>query len=335
MREPVLYRLSRPALRPWLLVMALLFSPMVVSEQTWTVNFKETDINELIRFVAKVTDKTIIIDPKVKGKVDVISSKPVNRQELYNLFLSILEVQGFTAVESGDVVRIIPGKDARTSPVPVTTTIYDVDGATSEVVTQVIQLENISAAKLIPVLRPLAPQQAHMAAYAPSNAIIISDTEANIARIRSVIRSIDQSAMEKTDVIRLEHASAEDVVQMLQQLQKSEAAQGQAENKPLTLVADKRTNSVLVNGDELSRQRVRSMVRYLDTPLTHSGNVKVIYLQYANAKDVAAVLTKVVQNIQQAQSPQTKTTKLGTGVASIEADVDTNSLIITAEADEI
>ncbi len=324
-------------LRLALLVSALCYTAVALAEQTWTVNFKETDIHELIRFVAKTTDKTIIIDPKVKGKVDVISSRPVNRQQLYELFLSILEVQGFTAIESGDVVRIIPGKNARTAPVSVSGTTVTSNRISSEVVTQVIQLENISAAKLIPVLRPLAPQQAHMAAYAPSNAIIISDTSANIARIREVIRSIDQSAREKTEVVKLEYASAEDVVKMLEQLHKSETAKGKTGNNPLTLVADKRTNSVLVNGDELSRQRTRTMILHLDTPLAQSGNIRVYYLQYANAPDVATVLTKVIQSMQQvgSKSAQGKASSSASALASVVADQDTNSLIITADTGDM
>ncbi|MGK0500142.1 MAG: general secretion pathway protein D [Oceanicoccus sp.] len=301
------------------------------ADKTWTVNFKETDIQELIRFVAKASKKTIIIDPKVKGKVQVISAKPVNSEELYELFLSILEVQGFAAVESGSVVRIIPAKDARTAPVSV---VSDQRlSASSEVVTQVIQLENISAAKLIPVLRPLAPQQAHMAAYSPSNAIIISDTKANIARIQQVIKSIDLSAVQKTDIVPLEHASSEEVVRMLDQLKKSATAKGQAETKKLVLVADKRTNSVLVTGDELERQRVKSLIEYLDTPLTQSGNVKVVYLDYALAKDLAVVLTNVVQNIERMNNGPDKTKSVNKNGATIDADEGTNSLIITAESD--
>ena len=299
-------------------------------EPTYTVNFKDTDIQELIRYVAKASGKTIIIDPKVKGKVQVISAEPVNGKELYELFLSILEVQGFTAVESGKVTRIIPLKNARTAPVQV---VKDRSvGKTSEIITQVIQLENISAAKLIPVLRPLAPQQAHMAAYAPSNAIIISDTAANIDRIKQVIKSIDLSAVQKTDIIKLEHASAEEVVRMVEQLKKTATAKGQADTKKLVMVADKRTNSVLVTGDELERQRVNQLIKYLDTPLSQDGNVKVIYLEYARAKDLAEVLSKVVQNIEKANNPADKN-KANKKEATIEADEGTNSLIITADAD--
>lgn len=305
--------------------------------QTWTVNFKETDIQELIRFVAKALEKTMIIDPKVKGKVQVISSKPVDAEELYQLFLSILEVQGFAAVESGNVVRIIPAKEARTSPVDVVISksgSQKIGSESSVVITQVIQLDNISAAKLIPVLRPLAPQQAHMAAYAPSNAIIISDTAANIARIRKVIESIDLSAVEKTDIIALEHASAEEVVRMLEQLQKNKTTKGQVQTKKLLLVADKRTNSVLVSGDELERARVKTLVTYLDTPLIQNGNIKVVYLEYAVAPELATVLTKVVQNMQRMTGPKTSIKSAGVkNSATIEADEGTNSLIITAEAD--
>ena len=162
-----------------LLALAVLLPAMTLQaqEEQYTVNLKETDIQELIKFVAETTGTTIVVDPSVKGKVKVISSKPVTRSELYDLFLSILEVHGYTAVRSGGVVRVIQNKDARSSPVAVTG--KDERKVSDEYVTQVIRLENISAAKLIPVLRPLVPQQAHMAAYAPSNAIIISDVSSN------------------------------------------------------------------------------------------------------------------------------------------------------------
>lgn len=302
--------------------------PAVAAEQTWTVNFKETDIQELIRFVAKATDKTIIIDPVVKGKIQVVSSKPVNQQELYDLFLSVLEVHGFSAIESGGVTRIIPSKDARSAPVPVVP--EEKSGTNSEVITQVIQLENISAAKLIPVLRPLAPQQAHMAAYEPSNAIIVSDTAANIQRIRDIIQRIDRDAVQTTEVLRLEHASAEEVVRMLEELARSDVAKGQADTKKLTMVADKRTNSVLINGDGVERARVRALIRNLDKPMIASGNVRVVYLEYANAEDISEVLNKLVKNV---GSEQDKTRPASQTTASVEADEGTNSLIITADAD--
>ena len=169
--------------------------------------------------------------------------------------------------------------------------------------TQVIRLENISAAKLIPVLRPLVPQQAHMAAYAPSNAIIISDVSANIDRIRDIIERMDRSAVQQTDVVKLRYAVAEDVVRML---------------------------------DELERARIRKLINHLDTPLEQSGNVKVIYLEYADAAEIAEVLTRVMQNMSRLGTGEGgKPARAADSSATIEADEGTNALIITADADEM
>ena len=326
-------RLLRTPLLSALLTLLLgLSSPL--GAQDYTVNLKETDIQELIKFVAEATGTTIVVDPAVKGKVKVVSSKPVSRDELYELFLSILEVHGYTAVRSGGVVRVIQSKDARSAPVDV----RDGKGASGsdEYITQVIRLENISAAKLIPVLRPLVPQQAHMAAYAPSNAIIISDVSANIDRIRDIIVRMDDSAVQQTDIVKLRYAVSEDVVRMLDQLNKSEAKQSGGAEPEVLLVADNRTNSVLVSGDELERARIGKLIKYLDTPLEQSGNVKVIYLEYAQAPDIADVLTRVMQNISRLDTadgkPQPRT---GGNTSTIEADEGTNSLIITADADEM
>ena len=323
----------RHSLTAIVLLLGLMLGSGSLQAQDYTINLKDTDIRELIQFVSDATGTTIVVDPVVKGKVRVISSKPVSADELYELFLSVLEVHGYTAVRSGDIVRVIPAKDARSAPLEVSddraSTVSD------EYMTQVIRLENISAAKLIPVLRPLVPQQAHMAAYAPSNAIIISDVSANIDKIRDIIERMDKSAVQKTDIIKLRYAVAEDVVRMLDQLNKSAAKQTGGEQETL-LVADARTNSVLVSGDELERARLRKLVNHLDTPLEQSGNVKVIYLQYAEATDLAEVLTRVMKNISQldtAEGAQAKSRSSNT--ATIEADEDTNALIITADADEM
>jgi general secretion pathway protein D len=324
--------LRTPLLSALLTLLLGLSSPL--GAQDYTVNLKETDIQELIKFVAEAPGTTIVVDPAVKGKVKVVSSKPVSRDELYELFLSILEVHGYTAVRSGGVVRVIQSKDARSAPVDV----RDGKGASGsdEYITQVIRLENISAAKLIPVLRPLVPQQAHMAAYAPSNAIIISDVSANIDRIRDIIVRMDDSAVQQTDIVKLRYAVSEDVVRMLDQLNKSEAKQSGGAEPEVLLVADNRTNSVLVSGDELERARIGKLIKYLDTPLEQSGNVKVIYLEYAQAPDIADVLTRVMQNISRLDTgdgkPQPRT---GGNTSTIEADEGTNSLIITADADEM
>jgi general secretion pathway protein D len=243
-------------------------------------------------------------------------------------------VHGYVAVESGGAIRIVPAKSGRTEALPV----VEAPGNNSEYVTHVIQLENISAAKLVPVLRPLVAQQSHLAAYAPSNAIIIADTAANIQRIRQIIDSIDQAAVDKTDVVQLKHATAEDTVRMIELLDKEDAgSKGGSQNSRIKLVADARTNSVLINGDEVQRNRIKALIKHLDTPLPSSGNARVIYLEYANAVDVAEVLAKVTANMAKAAVNNTKgqAASASTSTAVIEADEATNALIVTANAGDL
>ena len=309
----------------------LLSSPSFA--QDFTVNLKDTDIQEFIEFVSDVTGTTIVIDPSVKGKVKVVSSKPVSKAELYDLFLSILDVHGYTAVRSGGVVRVIPNKNARSAPVDV---ISGTSIINDEYVTQVIRLENVSAAKLIPVLRPLVPQQAHMAAYAPSNAIIISDVRANINRISEIIDRMDESAVRETEIIQLRYGVATDVVEVLKALEKSRAGEGAEADDEAALVADKRTNSVIVTADEISIERIDGLISYLDIPLEQSGNVRVMYLEYADATEIAEVLTRVMQNLARLDDESTGRNRAANAAKStIEADAATNSLIITADTDEM
>lgn len=296
-------------------------------EPTFTVNFKDTDIQEIIKFVADVTGKTIVVDPRVKGRVKVISNRQVDKHGLMELFRSVLEVHDFMVVEVGDVVRIIPLKDARNSPVPVTD-----EGDTLEegFITQVIQLKNIDAAKVLPVLRPLVPQHSHLASYPDSNAIVVSDTYANIKRLREVIEKIDTAALPTTEVIDLKYADAEELVATMTKLGRAEQ-KGSAPANQLQMVADTRNNAILLSGEDVQRQRAKQLIRRLDRTQQQSGNVRVIYLDYAKAKDVAAVLTKVVQNMQKAV-PGGDANKPNTS-ATVEADEDTNALLITGNVD--
>jgi general secretion pathway protein D len=297
-------------------------------EKKWQINFKDSDIQEVIKFVADITGKTVIIDPRVKGKVKVISANALSEKEIYDLFLSVLETQGFTAIDVGNIVRVIPRKDARTSAVPV---VNQPNFGTDAYITQVIQLYNVSASKVLPVLRPLAPQHAHLAAYEPSNAIIVSDTVANIARLTEIIEHIDRAGVAETDVIPLEHAQATELATILQQLSKSD--QDSPKNTQAVIVADQRSNSILVTGDQVRRNKVRELVARLDVSQPQSGNVRVIYLEYADAEEVAAVLAKVVSSISKLEPESSKGAKPSAENASVEADPATNSLLITADAD--
>jgi general secretion pathway protein D len=298
------------------------------AQQTWMINFKDSDIQELIKFVADVTGRTVIIDPRVKGRIKVISSKPMDEAELLHMFRTVLEMHDFSMVEVEGVLRIIPLKDARSSPVPV------VSGNSSEkgYLTQVIQLQNIAAAKILPSIRPLVPQHSHLSAYDPSNAIIITDSAENIARIRELIERLDKSATPVTEIVELKYANAADLVQVLQSLEKADPNNNNLPNNSLNLTSDKRNNAVLITGEDVQRQRMKSLIERLDRPRAQTGNVRVVYLDYADAKTVAETLTKVMANL----------SKLGPGgkqensvAATVEADEDTNALLITASGDDL
>ena len=311
--------------------MALAQNAQGGNEPTYTVQFNDSDILEVIKFVAEVTGKTMVIDPRVKGRIRIMSNDALTESELYALFRSVLEVSDFTVVEVGNIVRIVPIKDARTSPTSVNKGEL---GDDSEFVTQVIQLKNIAAAKVIPVLRPLVPQNSHLAAYDPSNAIVITDTTANIARMREVIEKIDRAALPVTEVVKLKYSDAEALVTMLNKLGGGSDKAAPTSNR-LSMVADTRNNAILLTGEDIKRGKIKSLIRQLDQPQKQSGNVRVVYLEYADATEVAAVLTKVVQNMSKVSTggkPKGGSSS-SSASATVEADEATNALLITASKD--
>ena len=246
--------------------------------QTITLNLKDADINALIGTVAEVSGKNFIVDPRVKGKVTVISSRPMDAGEVYEVFLSILKVHGFAAVPSGAVIKIVPDVSAKQDSIPNATDKEP--GVGDEMVTRVVQVDHVAAAQLVPILRPLVPQQGHLAAYPATNVLIISDRAENVTRLVSIIRRIDKVSDSEIEVIRLQHASAAEVVRILNAISRSTAGAGKTPGVASeALVADERTNSVLLGGDRAERLRLRAIISHLDTPLESEGNTKVIYLK--------------------------------------------------------
>lgn len=296
-------------------------------EQAWTVNFNDSDIQEVIKFIAGATGKTIIIDPKVRGPIKVINTKPLNAKELYELFLASLDVHGFTAVESGNIVRIVMNRDARNLPIPTENNVRNKDDL---YITQVIPLKNTSAAKILAALRPLVPQYGHLTTYEPSNALIITDTRANVARMNELVIQLDKIGMTHTDVIPLKYANAADVVAMLTQLEKPDPNRGMTTSPPV-IVADKRTNAVVISGDDLTRQRLKLLVDDLDRPQTRNSNVRVIYLKYAKAEEVSKVLSGMLQSV--GGGKPAEGAPPNTGQAAVQADEATNSVLITADVE--
>ncbi len=297
-------------------------------QPSYTVNFKDTDIQEVIKFVAEATGKTIVISPRVKGRIKVISQTTVRQDELFELFLSILEVHDFTAVEVDGVVKVLPLKNARSSPVKVNKKRAS-ELNTNGFVTEVIQLRNIEAAKVLPLLRPLIPQHSHVSSYSDSNVIVLVDSAPNIAKVREILERIDTAALPTVEVVSLQYADAEDLVNTITQLSRNEK-QGSTPANQLQVVADKRNNSVLLSGEDVQRKRARELIKKLDVAPQQLGNVRVVYLNYAKAVDIAAVLTKVSQNMLSA-SPSGE--EGSPGGITVEADEDTNALLLTGSGD--
>lgn len=300
--------------------------------ETATLNLNNADIRTLINTVSEVTGKNFIIDPRVKSKVTVVSSKPMGKDELYEVFLSILQVHGFAAVPGENIIKIVPDANAKQDSVP--TLPERGESLSDQLVTQVIPLENVGANQLVPILRPLVPQQGHLAAYAPSNVLIITDRAANITRLMDVVRRIDRPGNEEIEIIKLEHASASEIVRIVTTLlQQAGAGDPNAPGKP-TLTADERTNSILLTGDKATRMRVRSIIAQLDTPLDSGGNTQVIFLKYAVASDMVGILQGVSAKTAEQQQGQAGggggggNAGPGNGV-DIQADEANNALVIT------
>ncbi len=286
-----------------------------------TPNFREADIRKIAEAVSLVTGKTFILDPRVTAKVTILSSTPLSADAFYEAFLSILQVHNYVAITTGDIIKIIPDASARQHPGLLTT-----DGAAADdIVTQVIQVRNIGAAQLVPILRPLIPQYGHLAAHPGSNMLIISDRADNVNRLISIIRRIDLASDDEIEVVPLQHASALEVVRVLTQLTQTPRADGM----PITtsLIADARTNSILLGGDKNGRLRLRALIAHLDTPLEDGGSTRVRYLRYADAEELAGKL--------QNHFTQQATAGVATGAASPEqvsvwADPQTNAIIVNA-----
>ena len=296
-------------------------------ETRWAVNFNDTDIQEVIKSIAGLTGKTFIIDPKVRGPIKVINTKPLNAKELYELFLASLDVHGFTAVESGNIVRIVMNRDARNLPIPTENNVTNKDDL---YITQVIPLKNTSAAKILAALRPLVPQYGHLTTYEPSNALIITDTRANVARMNELVVQLDKIGVTHTDVIPLRYANSADVVAMLTQLEKPDPNRGMTTSPPV-IVADKRTNAVVISGDDLTRQRLKLLVDDLDRPQSKNSNVRVVYLKYAKAEDVAKALSGMMQSL--GQGKPAEGAPANASPPAVQADEATNSVLITADID--
>jgi general secretion pathway protein D len=299
---------------------------------TITPNYKDADLSQIIQAVAEVTGKNFIIDPRVNAKVTMLSATPMSPAQFYEAFLAVLQVYGYVAVPAGKVIKIIPNTDQR--QVPANDLPSSVSSTSDEIVTQVISLKNVSAAQLVPMLRPLLPQYAQLAPYASGNMLIISDRASNVSRLMRIIERIDESGDEPIDVIALHNAGAADVVRIITSLNQGQAAEGGG--ALVKAVADERTNSVLLSGERSARLKLKALIFNMDTPMSTGGDTQVRYLRYADAEKIADKLKGQATATAKALGGPAPSPTGGGGTPNVDAsvtiwaDVATNALIITA-----
>lgn len=314
---------------------AMLTSQFVWSEQ-YAANFKGTDIQEFINIVGKNLNKTIIVDPTIRGKINVRSYDLLNDEQYYQFFLNVLQVYGYAIVEmENNVIKVIKDKDAKTAAIRVAN---DNDpGLGDEMVTRIVALYNTEAKQLAPLLRQLNDNAGggNVVNYDPSNVLMLSGRAAVVNKLVEIVRRVDKQGDTSVQVVPLEYASAGEMVRIIDTLYRATANQAQLPGQAPKVVADERINAVVVSGDEKSRQRVVELIHRLDAEQATTGNTKVRYLRYAKAEDLVEVLTGFAQKLEGEKDQGGQTGGKRRNEINIMAHTDTNALVISADPDQM
>jgi general secretion pathway protein D len=308
-------------------------------------NFQDADLQAVIKTISQLTGRNFLVDPRVKGRITVISARPVSTAAAYQIFLSALKAQGFTAVAGpGGVVKVLPEAEGKQSA---TVSAAAMPRGGDQLITQVVPVQNGSAAQMLPILRPLMAPSGVLSIYAPANTLIITDYASNVRRLLQVIERLDQAESADITVVPLEHASALDMAQLLGRLSEVSPTQpgqppapGGAEAGRLSIVPDLRTNSLLVRTDNPGRlERLRDLIQRLDVPARLGGNTRVIYLRNAEATKLAEILRGLLAGEARTQTTTAAAMPAVAGAAGaraaapaslIQADEASNALVISA-----
>nr|WP_202597891.1 MULTISPECIES: type II secretion system secretin GspD [unclassified Vibrio] len=313
---------------------SLLASPLALANEAFSASFKGTDIQEFINIVGRNLEKTIIVDPSVRGKIDVRSYDTLSSEQYYSFFLNVLEVYGFAVVEMDNgVLKVIRAKDAKTSAIPV---LGDDDRADGDnVITQVVAVKNVSVRELSPLLRQLIDNAGagNVVHYDPANIILITGRAAVVNRLADIIHRVDQAGDKDIELVELKNASASEMVRIVEALSKANDTKNTPEFLQPKFVADDRTNAILISGDPKVRDRMRRLIRQLDVEMATRGNNRVVYLKYAKAENLVSVLQGVSENLQAEKHIGQKSGALQGEKVMIAAHADTNSIVITAPQD--
>ncbi|GIU34228.1 type II secretion system secretin GspD [Shewanella schlegeliana] len=315
---------------------ASLLAPQLAWSEQYAANFKGTDIQEFINIVGKNLNRTIIVDPTVRGKINVRSYDLLSDEQYYQFFLNVLQVYGYAVVEmENNIIKVIKDKDAKTASIRVADD--NTPGLGDEMVTRIVALYNTEAKQLAPLLRQLNDNAGggNVVNYDPSNVLMISGRAAVVNKLVEIVRRVDKQGDTAVEVVKLEYASAGEIVRIIDTLYRSTANQAQMPGQAPKVVADERINAVVVSGDEKSRERVVKLIKKLDAEQANTGNTKVRYLRYAKAEDLVEVLTGFAEQlVDDKGTPQGGASKRRNEI-NIMAHTDTNALVISAEPDQM
>ena len=281
--------------------------------QTWKINLRDADLTAFINEVADITGKNFAVDPRVRGNVTVISNKPLNKAEVYDLFLGVLNVNGVVAIPSGNTIKLVPDSNVKSSGIP-----FDAKQRATgdQIVTRVIWLENTNPNDLIPALRPLMPQFAHLSAVAGTNALIVSDRANNIYQLETIVRNLDGTGQNDIESVALQSSQAEEMIGLLESMSSTGAARD-LKGSRIRIIADNRTNRIILKGDTATRKRIRQMIEMLDVPAADRlGGLKVFRLKYASAKNLAEILQGLVTGQSVASSANSNNTSSNANTSS-------------------
>lgn len=266
---------------------------MPENSQLW--NLRNADIRAVIAEVSRVTGKNFVIDPRVQGKISIVSSTPMASHELYQVFLSVLQVSGYAAIPSGQIIKIIPNIDAKTQSSDLLNQMKTPPKG-DDMMVAVVPVHYVPAEQLVPVLRPLMPQWSSVTAYGPSNMLILSGRANNIKSLADIIKQVDNSTANGIDIVPLKHSLAMDIASTLKDLIKTQSnvAGGRTQ---ITISADDRSNSILVSGSKTDRIRLRILILKLDRESSEglNNNTQVVYLNYMRAEDLVPILAGIAQ----------------------------------------
>lgn len=309
-------------------------SPQAVLAEEFSANFKDTDLKTFIETSGRNLNKTIIMGADVKGKVSIRTVTPLNERQYYQLFLNVLESQGYAVVTlDNGVLKVVKSNVAKTEPLPVLGEQSD-DYQGDELITRVVPVRNVSVRELAPILRQMIDNagSGNVVNYDPSNVIMLTGRAAVVERLTEVIQRVDRAGNKSEEVIPLEHASSSEIARVLENLTKN-SKDSQPASMKSQVVADERTNSLVISGDPAIRDKMKRLIRQLDSEMERSGNSQVFYLKYSKAEDLVEVLNQVSGSLKAAQGEGQAGVRSRQDVVSIAASKTSNALIVTAPQD--